>query len=190
MTFTLPFRSYFLDFIQYSFLKGQLIGIGGISRAGKSTLARLLDDHLVSEHKETLVVAQDMYVLPITEIPRIKDKVDWEHPNSIYWSSLIHHLQYAIYHYEVVIFEGLFCFYHPEINRMLDHRIFVEISRMKFINRKKADLRWGSAPEPDWYIDHIWESYLRYGRPSLTSDYIICNGSRYFNIEELSKKIS
>ena len=33
---------------------------------------------------------------------------------------------------------------------------------MVFYKRKREDTRWGK--EPDWYIDYIWDSYLKYGR--------------------------
>ena len=39
------------------------------------------------------------------------------------------------------------------------HTIELAISYQTFLKRKIEDHRWGE--EPDWYIQHIWESHLQ-----------------------------
>ena len=73
------------------------------------------------------------------------------------------------------------------IRDSMNIKIFLEISKRLFIERKREDLRWGL--EPDWYIEHIWEAYLRYGRPSLSSEYACFNGARDIDVRGLLDEI-
>ncbi len=171
-------------------IMGTLIGIGGLSRAGKSTLARLLAERLIDEGYSAIVLHQDEYVIEESDLPLIRDKQDWEVPQSIHWKSLKLAIQNATQNYDIVFVEGLFAFHDPLLTEQMDHRIFIEISKSKFLERKKVDLRWGSEPEPDWYMEHIWQSYLRYGRPTLSDGYICLNGSRFFDIDGTLRAIS
>ena len=60
-----------------------VIGIGGVSRAGKTALAKRLAKHFRKEGLSTDILHQDEFVYPDEEIPKVRDKVDWEHPGSI-----------------------------------------------------------------------------------------------------------
>lgn len=171
------------------FLKGKLIGIGGISRAGKSTLSHLLSDQLSELGYSVLVISQDDYTIPTQQLTKIKDKPDWELPSSINWSRLNMHVEYSLNQYDFVILEGLFSYANTALMELFDKKLFVEISKNKFIDRKKDDLRWGVSPEPEWYIEHIWQSYLVYGRPSLSEDYKVLNGSQYFDVKHILSHI-
>ncbi len=164
---------------------GVLIGIGGVSRAGKSTLAKLLAEAYREQHKTVSVIHQDEHVVDEQELSLIRDKRDWEHPNSIDWHRLETILDDQLSLFDIVIIEGLFAFYDSSISSKMNHKIMVEVSKRKLLERKKVDLRWGSSPEPDWYIEHIWQSYLIYGRPKLDKRFICLNGSRYFDVESL-----
>jgi len=52
--------------------------------------------------------------------------------------------------------------------QLFDKKIFLEIRRSTFEKRRTEDNQWGF--EPDWYIDHIWKSYEKYGKTILDSN--------------------
>jgi len=60
-----------------------IIGIGGVSRAGKSTLSELLQKRFEQIGKSTAIIEQDKYINKVEDIPKIRDKTDWESPLSI-----------------------------------------------------------------------------------------------------------
>ncbi|MEA3505525.1 MAG: hypothetical protein U9R32_10090 [Bacteroidota bacterium] len=46
------------------------------------------------------------------------------------------------------------------------------------------DLRWGNIPEH--YFDHIWESYLKYGKiPRNDNEYLTINGEQNFDLDKI-----
>jgi nicotinamide/nicotinate riboside kinase len=137
-----------------------VVGIGGVSRAGKTFLAALISQSPTSLLIKTL--HQDEFIKPIHEIPRIKDHIDWESPGSIDFQRYKNAILAATGQYDIVIAEGLLTFYDPQILQLFDKKIFISLSFDEFQLRKLTDLRWGS--EPHWYIRHIWNSYLRYGQ--------------------------
>ncbi|MCD8539075.1 MAG: hypothetical protein LRY55_04405 [Leadbetterella sp.] len=49
-----------------------IIGIGGVSRSGKSTLARMLVNHFRDSGKTAIALNQDDFVFPTVQIPREK----------------------------------------------------------------------------------------------------------------------
>lgn len=162
----------------------KIVGIGGVSRAGKSTLATLLSERIKADHLSVRILHQDEYVMATEDIPMIKDKRNWELPGTIDWDRLEQAIEDSR-SLDYLFVEGLFAFNNKRINDLYSYKILVEISKSKFVHRKKEDLRWGAKPEPDWYIEHIWTSYLTYGRPTLSPDYITVNGSRHFDIESI-----
>ncbi len=143
--------------------KAQVIGIGGVSRSGKTTLARFIKD--TYKDKKVLIISQDDYVFSDNEIPKINNKTDWESPRSINFRAIVNKIKASQEDYDIIIVEGILAFYNKLLNRLYDKHIFMHISRREFIDRKKNDKRWG--PVAKWYIEHIWDSYIRYGKRNL-----------------------
>ncbi len=139
--------------------QAKIIGIGGVSRAGKSTLAQKLKD---SFDGSVLIVAQDEFVRPESDIPKVKERTDWEHPASIDFERIKAEVKAQKRNYDLIIVEGLLAFYDPELAAMLDLTVLIKISQETFMERRKKENRWGK--EPDWYLDHVWESYLKFGQ--------------------------
>ncbi len=166
-----------------------LIGIGGVSRAGKSTLARLLLEALVERSKTVELIHQDDYVIQESLLPRIQNRTDWEVPQSIDWIQWRDQINEALNRSEIVIIEGIFCFYDERIVQQMKLKILIVITYRVLRHRKDEDLRWGSKPEPKWYIDHIWKSYRRYGTPLRADNYLILNGEKRFDIEGILRLI-
>lgn len=160
------------------------IGIGGVSRSGKTLLAAYLN-HVISD---SIIINQDTYIPEESEIPQINGHTDWERPEAIDWQKLKLAIDTAWQEGKTVIVEGLLAFNNNTINRLYSKKIFIELSRKEFISRKKLDLRWGL--EPDWYIDHIWESYLKYGKiHQELNDVLILSGEQDFDFDKILQYI-
>ena len=157
-----------------------IIGIGGVSRSGKSTLARIICSAF--NEKKIEIVSQDNFAFNENLIPRINNEIDWECPDSIDFNRLREAIKNAGKENDIVIAEGLLIFYEQETNVLFDKKILIHLSEKIFRERKITDKRWGSFPA--WYIDHIWNSFLKYGNVDLGSqDYLHLDGSGPFRKE-------
>lgn len=164
-----------------------VIGIGGISNSGKSKLAEIIKDNI--KDKKVKILCQDNFVFPYYEIPLINGHVDWECAESINFVAFRDAILDAKESYDVVIAEGLLVFYSNNICKFFDKKIFVDISKGTFIERKKKDFRWGK--EPDWYIQHIWRSFITYGNiPKNDKSFIIISGEKDFDINSVINSLN
>ncbi len=158
------------------------IGIGGISRAGKTQLADLIRS-LFTDRK-TIVLCQDDFVFEQDKLPVIKDEIDWESPASIDFEKFRKAIITAGKEYDIVIAEGLLVFYDSGICAEFDKKLFVHINEAVFRDRKFKDSRWGSFPY--WYVDHIWDSYRKYGRVERgRKDFLYLDGTQEFDREKI-----
>ncbi|WP_258102589.1 uridine kinase [Marinoscillum sp. MHG1-6] len=159
-----------------------LIGIGGISRAGKTTLAENMTKALKKMKKSVEVFCQDDFVKPKHALTKIEGVPDWERPNTVKWDSLISKVEKSTA--DVVIVEGLFSFYPASIRSLYDKKLFLEIDENTFQNRKSADKRW--TEEPGWYARHVWRSYNKYGKTKGNKEeYIFLDGSQPIDVKKL-----
>jgi uridine kinase len=157
---------------------GISIGIGGVSRAGKTTLSHFIEK--LYPHKKTLIISMDQYVKDPESIPKVKDKTDWEHPVSVDFDRLQNKIKEAVKSYDLVITEGILIFYNEAVNELFDKRIFIDIPKSLFYIRRKKDERWGN--EPEWYVDYVWDSYRRYGQLNDSStNTLYINGDEQFS---------
>jgi len=135
-----------------------VIGIGGVCNAGKSTLARNLKSTF--NHARVVSLCQDDYAFPTSILPKIHGHADWEIPQSIdftrYREEALRHIGTVPF----VILEGIFAFHDPELNALMDLKLFLTLKKETFLERKNKDIRWGK--EPAWYVEHIWNSHLEY----------------------------
>lgn len=140
-----------------------IIGIGGRSRSGKTTLAETLVWHFRSQNKRAIALHQDDFVKKLDTIPLIQDHIDWEVPESIDFALLKKGADFLAQDFDVLVIEGILAFADADLNALYDCCFFTHISEETFRIRKAADTRWGE--EPAWYIKYIWESFLKYGQP-------------------------
>lgn len=145
-----------------------IIGIGGVSRSGKSFLANKMRSQL----KDSIVLHQDDFVFPEENLPRVHNQIDWEHPSTINFTKLGESIKQVANAHRYVIVEGFLIFYYEALTSLFDYKIFLEIDNHTFVQRKRNDERWGKVSEN--YQQHIWESYLRFGRKNIdTVDTVI-----------------
>lgn len=114
---------------------GLSIGIGGVSRAGKTSLSNYIRSLYPS--KSSYIITMDDYVKDEADIPKIMDHTDWEHPISINYERIQKTLKEAIDTYDIVITEGILIFYSKELNGLFDKRIFIDIPKTVFYKRKR-----------------------------------------------------
>lgn len=159
-----------------------IIGIGGVSRAGKSTLANRLKAHFEEQGKSATVFCQDEYVKPIISLPKVQGIPDWERPNTIKWDKLLRDVQKS--ESDIKIVEGLFSFYPASLRSEYDLKIFLEIEKSTFSQRKSKDNRW--EKEPEWYAEHVWRSYLKYGQmKGDKQEYIAVSGESAIELQDI-----
>jgi nicotinamide/nicotinate riboside kinase len=164
-----------------------IIGIAGVSRSGKTTLADLIQKKLVEQGETSIVVHQDDYVMPESEIPKIRHRIDWECPQSIDFQRFKSEILEAKKHYKHVITEGLLNFWDEDINLLFDKKIFVEISKQTFLERRNKEKRWGF--EPKWFYEHVWQSYLKYGKNGLNEATLVISGEEDFDENLINRAI-
>ncbi|WP_462252016.1 AAA family ATPase [Ekhidna sp.] len=162
----------------------RIIGIGGCSRSGKSTLARRIKERF--SDLRVLILDMDDFVLPEDQIPKIKDLTDWELPASVDFKKLIQAVKTNQEDHDIIIVEGILIFAYTALLDLFDTTIFIEISKETFLDRRKRETRWGE--EPDWFIEHVWESHLKYGTYKKTD--IIVSGENQITNEVLNDVIN
>lgn len=161
----------------------KLILIGGVSRSGKSSLAQYLTQHLpLSIH-----IDQDTFVLPEPQIPTIKDRTDWEVPESIDWKKLDTTTTNYLNRYEFVILEGIFAFQQESLNQLADLKIELKLPKEEFLAKRKQEQRWGE--EPQWFIEHVWKAHLIHSNPHNTSIDLTFSSMQTHQFERILKKI-
>ncbi len=133
--------------------KQLIIGICGISQSGKSTLTRWLKKELSSAGLEVKVFEMDHYTVKKEQIPRVKDRLDWEHPDSIDWDRLTTQIKKSTV--DVILVEGIFAFDH-RISPLYSKKVLIELDKETFLRRRQSEIRWGE--EPSWYLEHVWKT--------------------------------
>lgn len=142
-----------------------IIGIGGPSRSGKSTLALEMKAAFEREGRSVCIFDQDQFAFPEADLPRIQDRADWERPESMDFRRLEAAVREAADRFDVVIAEGILIFFDPALNALFDRRIFIDIDKEQYLERRRRETRWG--PEPDWYLEYVWNCHLKWGRSVL-----------------------
>jgi nicotinamide/nicotinate riboside kinase len=158
-----------------------IIGIAGVSRSGKTTLADLIQKKLIEQGETVIVLHQDDYVMPENEIPKIRHRIDWECPQSIDFQRFKSKILEEKTAYKHVITEGLLNFWDKDINLLFEKKIFVEISKKTYLERRQKEKRWGF--EPKWFYEHVWQSYLKYGKHGLGDKTIMLSGENDFDLK-------
>jgi uridine kinase len=158
-----------------------VIGIGGISNAGKSNLARRIKNY--SSSKKVTILCQDDFAMPNEKIPLIRDHIDWECPASIDFVKYEKAVIEAVNNSDITIIEGIFAFYKESLTKIVNKKIFLTLDRRFFFMRKNIDLRWGK--EPDWYVEHIWNNHNKYCKHYIPKDAYKIRAGRDIDLQKV-----
>lgn len=126
-----------------------IIGIAGGTGSGKSTVVKKILESV--PQNDVAILPQDSYYRDSSDKPlEERLEMNFDHPDSIEWSLLVHHLkelksgksiEQPIYSYltctradetipvkpcKVVIVEGILVLSSPELRKMLDLKVFVD----------------------------------------------------------------
>lgn len=160
-----------------------LIGIGGCSRSGKTELSEALMWAYRQNDKRVFCIHQDNLVLKLSQIPQINGTTDWDTPYSIDFELLQRVISFYEQQFDVVIVEGIYAFHDPSITALYHHCLYVEISKETFLERRSHETRWGT--EPQWYLEHVWQSHLKYGFPPKSVDLQHISGETPYDIDSI-----
>ena len=160
-----------------------LILIGGGTGSGKTTVAKMIKK--ASGKKNILMISLDNYYKGWGHLPpREREKINFDHPDTIEWSLLKEHLrkllngepiEMPLYSYKIharvgyqvvkpkkiIILEGIFALYSAEINSMAQLRIFVDTDPdVRLIRRLQRDIK-----ERKRTIESILKQWLEKVKP-------------------------
>lgn len=161
-----------------------VIGVAGGSGSGKTTVSTYIQDVVGSDHI-TYLQHDDYY----RDNPQLqlkeRERVNYDHPESLETSLLVEHLQalrnnepvrVPMYNFathrrmeesrrvqpnRVILVEGILIFVEPDLRALMDMRIFVDTDAdLRFIRRLKRDMH-----ERGRSLDSVIEQYTKTVRP-------------------------
>ena len=161
-----------------------LIGIGGGSGSGKTSLAHKLQEAAGDEM--LAVIEVDSYYRDYSQLSlREREHLNFDHPDAIDWEQVLEHLamlregqaiELPVYDFAthgradevvtmdptpVVVVEGIHALSHEALRSQLDIKLFVDTEEdVRFIRRLRRDLL-----ARDRSIDSVVEQYLNTVRP-------------------------
>lgn len=161
-----------------------IIGISGASASGKSLLSNTLINELGSN--QVVVISEDSYYKDHSDIPfEEREKINYDHPNSLDHSLLYDHLlrlqqgntvEIPIYNHAmhvrekryrtigqhtIIVLEGILLFVEQPLRELMDIRIFMETALdICLIRRLKRDVK-----ERDRTLDSVLTQYEETVRP-------------------------
>lgn len=157
----------------------KIIGIGGVSRSGKTHLSHDIVWHYRQQGKRTIAVRQDDFVKLNDDIPKINDEINWEIPNSIDYPLIIKTLEFLEENFDIIIIEGHLIYADLALVNKIDTPFLLQTTKSTFIRRKADDTRWGNVPK--WYVEYIWKAFEEFGSKVLHHPILI--KTDYPNIE-------
>lgn len=160
------------------------IGVAGGTAAGKSTVAKAIIERAGADR--IAIIPHDAYYRDLRQLPRAqREIINFDHPNSLETSLMIHHLEQLkqgkavdipVYDFTVharteqtrrvepqpvILVEGILIFAEPQLRDMLDVKIFVDADPdIRFIRRLKRDVA-----ERGRSVESVIEQYMMTVRP-------------------------
>lgn len=162
-----------------------IIGIGGVKGAGKRTLAESMRKYYKDWGRTVDVFHQEDYQKSKVMLPKVEGVPDSERPNTVKWDSLTKALEKSSA--DVKIVEGQYIFYPASLRAACTGKVMVEVNREVYEARREHNRK---EDEPDWYTQHIWKSYQKYGQVKGDADgYISVPGDEPFEVGVIASKI-
>ena len=160
---------------------GLVVGIAGVSRAGKTSLATQIKEY--EERLITVILPMDEFVAPEKEFPKINGVPNWEIPESVDYTKLIKSIKENKPVTDLILVEGILIYNNRVLWDLFDIRLFIDLSEKDFFKRKNQDHRWN---ESGWYLKHIWDSHLTHGTIHQEECKHI-NGAQEFDLNKITK---
>jgi uridine kinase len=188
--------------------KPYLIGITGGSGSGKTTFIKELRNRC-SESQLCIISQDEYYKDREDQVEDLEGIKNFDLPSSIDNKAFILDIkklrrgeavsrkeytfnnkkkEASIIEYKpakVIIVEGLFVFYNPQIKRMLDLKIFIQAKEnLKVIRRIKRDRIERNYPLDDVlyrYENHVMPTYQKYIEPFLADADLVVNNNASFD---------
>ena len=169
-----------------------IIGVGGATRSGKTSLCKNIIKYLNSDEKH-IIHLDNYFSLELL----YKYKNNWEIPEVIEWTYLIEDIQNIKYiinykNHQYIIVEGFLLFKQPLFYKF-NKSIFIWVSKEE---AKKRRMETKPVPE-DYYENLVWPNYLRnnyhlakmkMNREKMLGRDILVLDSTKETIEEMSQK--
>ena len=173
-----------------------IVGIGGGSASGKSTLAAALAEALTERLRQVETLALDRYVRedrdagPHFVSPSTGERLfDWNHPDACDLARLLADLDRrasAPDAPDVLLVEGLMALHFPEIGCRLALRLFVDLDAdVRALRRLLRDMSGGRASRDPpiiarYYLESARIGHARYVEPSRASADLVLRGDADF----------
>jgi uridine kinase len=161
-----------------------VIGLGGGSGSGKTTIARSIVEAIGPDN--VALIQHDAYYHDQTDLPmEERVKVNYDHPDSFETSLLVEHLRelragraierpiydFTVYNRlpetvrvepkPVIMVEGILVLYEPELRELMDLKIYVDTDPdLRIMRRLERDLK-----ERGRSFDSVHDQYLATVRP-------------------------
>jgi uridine kinase len=164
-----------------------IIGIGGVSRAGKTTLSNFLKKKL---RKKTYEIHLDHYIkesshwdffakFPAFYLSMLYRKFDMEHPETIDFTRLYNDILLHSQENEIIIAEGFLITYDQRIRSLLDKYIHIHLTKEEFMKRRMNDFKRNN----EWYANHVWNSFMKFGNNYHDLNHMVLNGNQQVDKE-------
>lgn len=190
-----------------------VLGICGGSGSGKTTIATKLLSGFQERNKKVGLIAMDSYYCDLSHMS-LKERSAWnfDHPKAFETSLLVKHIQslkdgdainIPVYDFqqhlrtkqtvkmaapEILIIEGILLFADPELQRMVDIKIFVDASPdVRLVRRLRRDVveRGRSVDQVcNQYLQTVREMHEEYVEPCKDSAHIVVPNNGYKGMGE------
>jgi uridine kinase len=163
-----------------------VIGIGGGSASGKSTIAQKLGERLGPLRVE--VLHQDRFFLDRAKLPRHthpgrgRSWPDYNQPGSFDFPALRRALRAAREtDAEVVILEGILALYDPEVRELLHLKVFVDTEPdERIVRRMRRNVARGQILDDigEFYLDSVRHRHREFCQPTREYADLVIPGGR------------
>jgi len=160
------------------------IGIAGGSGSGKTTVAERIKAGLLS--CSVAIIGLDRFFKPEAELPRYwsdyhqAEHPNYNHPDSLDVASMLAYCS-NLSGFNVILFDGHFALYYPQMRALMDIKCFVEINLAEMLarrTRRNLAANYGGSAENIWHYNRecVAPQYIRYLLPTRAcADIVIPN---------------
>jgi uridine kinase len=172
-----------------------LLGIAGPSCAGKTTVAKLLQEMF----PDALIVSQDQYWKDTSKFPRVGENKNWELPENLDFDTLARNLQELksgkstqapLWKYKeegnphqqtlvpasFIIVEGFLLFHDERIRNLLDMKFYIDIPEDAIVARRVARNRRDEGDRELYYREVVVQEYRKHGLPTRKFADVVVDG--------------